>query len=77
MPNEVSMHVQEYGFGGSLFEGDFFDTDDDDSNNYTEDDDMKLSVKRPEQDLGAGDVHSYSSLRLAAWKRPSVAPVQT
>lgn len=60
------MHVQEYGFGGSLFEGDFFDTDDDDSNNYTEDDDVKLSAKRPEQALSAGDVHSYSPLRPAA-----------
>lgn len=67
MPNEVSMHVQEYGFGGSLFEGDFFDTDDDDdSNNYTEDDDVKLSAKRPEDDHGAGDVLSYASLRPAA-----------
>lgn len=59
------MHVQEYGFGGSLFEGDFSDTDDD-SNNYTENDDVTLSAKRPEQDPGAGDVHSYSFLRPAA-----------
>lgn len=68
MPNEVSVHVQEYGFGGSLFERDFFDTDDDDdnSNNYTDDDDVKLSAKRPERDLGAGDVRSCSSLRPAA-----------
>lgn len=67
MPNEVSMHVQEYGFGGSLFEEDFSDTDDDyDSNNYTEDDDVKLSAKRPEEDHGAGDVLSYSPLRPAA-----------
>ncbi|TWW57005.1 nuclear envelope integral membrane protein 1 [Takifugu flavidus] len=69
MPNEVSMHVHEYGFGGSLFEGDFFDTDDDDdddSNNYTEDDEVKLSAKRPDQDPGAGDVLSYSCLRPAA-----------
>ncbi|XP_068197457.1 nuclear envelope integral membrane protein 1 [Antennarius striatus] len=29
MPNEVSVHVQEYGFGGSFFEDEFFDTDDD------------------------------------------------
>lgn len=28
MPNEVSMHSQEYGFGGSFFEDDIFDTDD-------------------------------------------------
>uniref|UniRef100_A0A3B5MHV8 Nuclear envelope integral membrane protein 1 n=1 Tax=Xiphophorus couchianus TaxID=32473 RepID=A0A3B5MHV8_9TELE len=26
--NEVSVHVQEYGFGGSFFEDEFFDTDD-------------------------------------------------
>lgn len=59
MPNEVSVHVQEYGFGGSLFEDDFFDTDDDDedTNNYTDDDDKNVSVKRPEPDLGAGDTH--------------------
>ncbi|KAM8864263.1 nuclear envelope integral membrane protein 1 [Spinachia spinachia] len=30
MSNEVSVHVQEYGFGGSFFEDEFFDTDDDD-----------------------------------------------
>ncbi|XP_058499940.1 nuclear envelope integral membrane protein 1 [Solea solea] len=30
MPNEVSVHAQEYGFGGSFFEDEFFDTDDDD-----------------------------------------------
>ncbi|GAA6216621.1 nuclear envelope integral membrane protein 1-like [Lates japonicus] len=29
MPNEVSVHAQEYGFGGSFFEDEFFDTDDD------------------------------------------------
>ncbi|XP_054465980.1 nuclear envelope integral membrane protein 1 isoform X1 [Anoplopoma fimbria] len=28
MSNEVSVHVQEYGFGGSFFEDEFFDTDD-------------------------------------------------
>ncbi|XP_035513193.1 nuclear envelope integral membrane protein 1 [Morone saxatilis] len=28
MQNEVSVHVQEYGFGGSFFEDEFFDTDD-------------------------------------------------
>ncbi|KAK5924413.1 hypothetical protein CgunFtcFv8_001283 [Champsocephalus gunnari] len=33
--NEVSVHAQEYGFGGSFFEEEFFDTDDE------EDDDMK------------------------------------
>ncbi|KAM9855702.1 nuclear envelope integral membrane protein 1 [Aulostomus maculatus] len=34
MPNEVSVHAQEYGFGGSFFEDEFFDTDD-------EEDDIK------------------------------------
>ncbi|XP_019960280.1 nuclear envelope integral membrane protein 1 [Paralichthys olivaceus] len=29
MSNEVSVHAQEYGFGGSFFEDEFFDTDDD------------------------------------------------
>ncbi|XP_053173773.1 nuclear envelope integral membrane protein 1 [Scomber japonicus] len=28
MSNEVSVHAQEYGFGGSYFEDEFFDTDD-------------------------------------------------
>ncbi|AWP10212.1 putative transmembrane protein 194A-like [Scophthalmus maximus] len=36
MPNEVSVHAQEYGFGGSFFEDEFFDTDDEeDDNNMT------------------------------------------
>ncbi|KAK9515195.1 hypothetical protein VZT92_025861 [Zoarces viviparus] len=30
MSNEVSVHVHEYGFGGSFFEEEFFDTDDED-----------------------------------------------
>ncbi|KAM6981777.1 nuclear envelope integral membrane protein 1 isoform 1-T1 [Tautogolabrus adspersus] len=30
MSNEVSVHAQEYGFGGSFFEDEFFDTDDED-----------------------------------------------
>ncbi|MED6275552.1 hypothetical protein CHARACLAT_027684, partial [Characodon lateralis] len=30
MPNEVSVHAQEYGFGGTFFEDEFFDTDDED-----------------------------------------------
>ncbi|XP_070824947.1 nuclear envelope integral membrane protein 1 [Chaetodon trifascialis] len=38
MPNEVSVHVQEYGFGGSFFEDEFFDTDD-------EEEDMKPTMK--------------------------------
>ncbi|XP_005918999.1 nuclear envelope integral membrane protein 1 [Haplochromis burtoni] len=32
MPNEVSVHAQEYGFGGSFFEDELFDTDDEDDN---------------------------------------------
>ncbi|XP_040008566.1 nuclear envelope integral membrane protein 1 [Xiphias gladius] len=40
MPNEVSVHAQEYGFGGSFFEDEFFDTDD-------EEEDMKPTM-RPE-----------------------------
>ncbi|XP_071401989.1 nuclear envelope integral membrane protein 1 [Centroberyx affinis] len=35
MPNEVSVHAQEYGFGGSFFEDEFFATDEEDE------DDMK------------------------------------
>lgn len=42
MSNEVSVHVQEYGFGGSFFEDEFFDTDD-------EEDDIKPMMK-PERD---------------------------
>ncbi|XP_030277702.1 nuclear envelope integral membrane protein 1 isoform X1 [Sparus aurata] len=38
MPNEVSVHVQEYGFGGSFFEDEFFDTDD-------EEDEIKPMMK--------------------------------
>lgn len=30
MPNEVSVHAQEYGFGGSFFEDELFNTDDED-----------------------------------------------
>lgn len=39
MSNEVSVHVQEYGFGGSFFEDEFFDTDDE------EEDDLQPMVK--------------------------------
>ncbi|XP_037336393.2 nuclear envelope integral membrane protein 1 [Pungitius pungitius] len=39
MSNEVSVHVQEYGFGGSFFEDEFFDTDDDD------DDEEQVDIK--------------------------------
>lgn len=28
MPNEVSVHAQEYGLAGTLFDEEFFDTDD-------------------------------------------------
>ncbi|XP_029283421.1 nuclear envelope integral membrane protein 1-like [Cottoperca gobio] len=31
--NEVSVHAQEYGFGGSFFEEEFFDTDDEEEDN--------------------------------------------
>nr|XP_046253749.1 nuclear envelope integral membrane protein 1 [Scatophagus argus] len=34
MPNEVSVHVQEYGFGGSFFEDEFFDTDDEEEDDH-------------------------------------------
>ncbi|XP_029974204.1 nuclear envelope integral membrane protein 1 [Salarias fasciatus] len=40
MPNEVSVHAQEYGFGGSFFEDEIFDTDDDD-----DEEDIKGFVK--------------------------------
>lgn len=43
MPNEVSVHAQEYGFGGSFFEDEFFDTDDE------EEEDLKPLMK-PEWD---------------------------
>lgn len=39
MSNEVSVHAQEYGFGGSFFEDEFFDTDDE------EEDDIKPMMK--------------------------------
>ena len=39
--NEVSVHAQEYGFGGSFFEEEFFDTDD-------EEDDVMKPLKIPE-----------------------------
>ncbi|CAI5648362.1 nuclear envelope integral membrane protein 1 [Oreochromis niloticus] len=41
MSNEVSIHAQEYGFGGSFFEDELFDTDD-------EDDDDIVPVTKPE-----------------------------
>ncbi|XP_034552383.1 nuclear envelope integral membrane protein 1 [Notolabrus celidotus] len=34
MSNEVSVHAQEYGFGGSFFEDEFFDTDDEEMEDY-------------------------------------------
>lgn len=39
MSNEVSVHAQEYGFGGSFFEDEFFDTDDE------EEEDLKPLMK--------------------------------
>nr|XP_020473498.1 nuclear envelope integral membrane protein 1-like [Monopterus albus] len=42
MPNEVSVHAQEFSFEGSLFEEEFFDTDDED------DDDAVKPVMAPE-----------------------------
>ncbi|XP_041860663.1 nuclear envelope integral membrane protein 1 [Melanotaenia boesemani] len=36
MSNEVSVHAQEYGFGGSFFEDEFFDTDDEEEENKPE-----------------------------------------
>lgn len=49
MPNEVSVHVQEYGFGGSFFEDEFFDTDD-------EEDEIKPMMK-PEWDSTVFAIH--------------------
>lgn len=40
MPNEVSVHAQEYGLAGLLFDDESFDTDDD------EEEDEKPSVKQ-------------------------------
>lgn len=34
MSNEVSVHAQEYGFGGSFFEDEFFDTDDEEEEDF-------------------------------------------
>lgn len=39
MSNEVSVHAQEYGFGGSFFEDELFSTDEDDKEE--EEGDMK------------------------------------
>uniref|UniRef100_A0A3Q3WSL7 Uncharacterized protein n=1 Tax=Mola mola TaxID=94237 RepID=A0A3Q3WSL7_MOLML len=39
MPNEVSVHAQEYGFGGSFFEDEFFDTDNDEEEEEEEEED--------------------------------------
>lgn len=72
MPNEVSVHVQEYGFGGSFFEDEFFDTDDD------EDEDNIKPMMKPEW----GDTVSemYTNSYYLSERRPensSVASVQT
>ncbi|XP_008291903.1 nuclear envelope integral membrane protein 1 [Stegastes partitus] len=42
MPNEVSVHAQEYGCGGSFFEDEFFDTDDE------EEEDLKSMMTKPQ-----------------------------
>lgn len=41
MPNEVSVHAQEYGFGGSFFEDELFDTEDEED----VEDDIKPMMK--------------------------------
>lgn len=65
MPNEVSVHAQEYGFGEMFFEDTDDEEEEEDSNNFTDDDDTNLPVRR-ERDLGAGDGCSNSPLRPAA-----------
>lgn len=46
MPNEASVHAQEYGFGGSFFEDEFFDTDDEDNDLMTMDEeDMNAQIQ--------------------------------
>lgn len=65
MPNEVSVHAQEYGFAEMFFDDEEEEEEEDDSNNFTDDDDTNLPVRR-ERDLGAGDGWSKSPLRPAA-----------
>lgn len=50
MSNEVSVHAQEYGFGGSFFEDEFFDTDDEE-----EQDDMMPVMKMEWESLTASE----------------------
>ncbi|XP_041654503.1 nuclear envelope integral membrane protein 1 isoform X3 [Cheilinus undulatus] len=46
MSNEVSVHAQEYGFGGSFFEDEFFDTDDEEEEEEEEEEeDLKPMMK--------------------------------
>ena len=60
MPNEVSVHVQEYGFGGSFFEDEFFDTDD-------EEDEIKPMMK-PEWDSTVFATHvNGNSYFISEW----------
>lgn len=48
MPNEVSVHAQEYGLGGSLFEDELFSTDEEDEGEVWEtEEDEKPTVSSP------------------------------
>lgn len=76
MSNEVSVHAQEYGFGGMIFEDTDDEDEEEDANNFTDDDDTNLP-ERAERDFAAGDGCRNSSLRPAAWKQPLAPLVQT
>lgn len=70
MPNEVSVHVQEYGFGGSFFEDEFFDTDDDEE----EEDQIKPVMTDDEWDGTVSQTftnHYYLSERWTENSSPS------
>lgn len=49
MSNEVSVHAQEYGLGGSLFEDDLFSTDEEDEEEAweTEEEEEKPNASSP------------------------------
>lgn len=64
MPNEVSSHAQEYGFGGSFFEDELFDTDDED------DDDNVDPLSKPKWD---GAV-SETKTRITAFQKGAGRP---
>lgn len=51
MPNEVSVHAQEYGFGGTFYEDELFDTDDE------EDEELK-PLMRPEWEDTHTETHT-------------------